>query len=466
MSEAPTRYRLRGEVGGLVRTYNLDPGRHLVGSTSDCQVVLPVRGVSRRHALITVDAEGVSVSDEGSHNGTFVAGVAVTRAAVTPGDEIRFGAVALRLERVFAQDAELALELVAARPALPPLSGGGETATVERDGTAAGPARQPLVFPPGYVAGDSAAVASLHEQMKPLLRGDLPVLVIGETGVGKELIARALHLSSPRRNGPFVAVNCAAIPADLLEAEMFGIGKAVATGVAERPGKFQLAQGGTLLLDEIGEMPTSLQPKLLRALQQKEVQPVGGAPVAVDLRVVAATNSDLHRRMEEGGFRRDLYYRVAGFVLRVPPLRERREDVPALVEAFTRVFARESGKSPRGISVRALRALVAYDWPGNVRELEHEVRRLVYVCPDGQPVESTMLSDSVRRALGEATPAADLETEALATGTSLEAQVDQLERRLIREALAATGGNRSEAARRLGVSRNGLALKMDRLGIR
>jgi two-component system NtrC family response regulator len=307
--------------------------------------------------------------------------------------------------------------------------------------------------------GDSPAIQSVYAQMAPLVRGDLPVLVLGETGVGKECVARILHLSSARRSGPFMAINCAAIPADLLEAELFGIGKGVATGVVERKGRFQMAEGGTLFLDEIGEMPPPLQTKLLRALQQKEVQPVGGAAVSVDIRVVAATNSDLHRRMEEGAFRRDLYYRVAGYALRVPPLRERREDVPALVEAFVRAHASDAGKRIRGITVRTLRALREYGWPGNVRELEHEVRRLVYLSPDGQPLESGMLSPHIL-----APPPAAPEEES-APGLSLEANLDRLERRLILEALARTGGNRSEAARLLGVSRNGLALKMERLGI-
>jgi transcriptional regulator with PAS, ATPase and Fis domain len=308
------------------------------------------------------------------------------------------------------------------------------------------------------VPGESQAMRSFYAQMRPLVQGDLPVLLLGETGVGKEFLARILHDSSRRRGGPFVAVNCAAIPADLLEAEMFGIGKGIATGVVERRGKFQTAEGGTLFLDEIGDMPLELQAKLLRALQEKEVQPVGGAPVPVDIRIVAATNSDLHRRMEDGRFRRDLYFRVAGFALRVPPLRERSEDVPALVERFLRAFAAESGKAVHGITVKALRALVEYPWPGNVRELEHEVRRLVYLCPAGQAVDSTMLSAHVVSDMG---PGASPRAETL----ELEANVGALEARLIREALERSGGNRSQAARLLGISRNGLAIKMERLGI-
>jgi transcriptional regulator with AAA-type ATPase domain len=318
-----------------------------------------------------------------------------------------------------------------------------------------------LVFPQGYIPGESPAMASLYGQMQQLLQGDLPVLILGETGVGKEFLARTLHASSGRRTGPFVAINCAAIPADLLEAEMFGIGKGIATGVVERQGKFQLAEGGTLFLDEIGDMSLDLQAKLLRALQEKEIQPVGGAPVAVDIRVVAATNSDPLRRMEEGRFRRDLYYRVAGYALRVPPLREGKEDIPALVEGLMRAFAHEARKSLRGITLKALRALVEYPWPGNIRELQHEIRRLVYLCPDGQAIDSSMLSRHLFL------PSQPAEIPLAEVGSlELDAQVQRMEASLIRQALARAGGNHTQAAKLLGVSRNGLAMKMERLGIK
>jgi transcriptional regulator with GAF, ATPase, and Fis domain len=320
-------------------------------------------------------------------------------------------------------------------------------------------ADQSLVFPEGYIPGRSEAMQRLYSQMSPLQQGDLPVLLVGETGVGKELLAQTLHLSSARREGPFVAVNCAAIPADLLEAEMFGIGRGVATGVAARPGKFQSADGGTLFLDEVGDMPAALQAKLLRALQGGEIQPVGGTPVAVNVRIVTATNTDLEERLRDGRFRRDLYYRIAGFVLRVPPLRERGADLRSLVHGFLADCAAETGKTILGIADAALTALLRYSWPGNVRELQHEVRRLGYVCPDGECVESFMLSDRVLVPEEAAAPFGDLET------LDLRANVDVLERRLIARALARAEGSRAGAARLLGVSRNGLALKMERLGL-
>jgi DNA-binding NtrC family response regulator len=330
-----------------------------------------------------------------------------------------------------------------------------------RPSAAAEPRRRLLIFPEGYVRGDSPSMTELYRQMEHLLQGDLPVLIVGETGVGKESVARTLHASSDRHAGPFVAVNCAAIPAELLEAEMFGIGKGVATGVTERAGKFQLAQGGTLFLDEIGDMPHELQAKLLRALQEKEIHPLGGAVQKVDLRVVAATNTDLQKKIETGRFRSDLYYRLAGFVLRVPTLAERRGHVPRLVEDFLRVFEKEAGKRVRGISLRALRALADYAWPGNVRELEHEVRRLVYVCPEGEVIDLPLLSDRLRAPQ----PDTDLPASPPGEDLSLDENLGRLERRLIAEALRRSSGNRTRAARLLGISRNGLAIKMERLGL-
>ena len=259
-----------------------------------------------------------------------------------------------------------------------------------------------------------------------------------------------------------MAVNCAAIPADLLEAEMFGIGRGAATGVTERPGRFQLAEGGTLFLDEIGDMPLPLQAKLLRALQEKEVQPVGAAaPVAVDIRVVAATNSDLQRRMDEGHFRRDLYYRVAGYALqRSPRSATGARTYPRWWRSFIRTFARETGKSIRGITVKALRALVDYRWPGNIRELEHEVQAPRVPVPRRPGHRRRrMVSEHV------VTPSLASGAEEAHATLELVPSVERLERRLIKEALGRAGGNRTQAARLLGVSRNGLAIKMERLGI-
>jgi len=319
-----------------------------------------------------------------------------------------------------------------------------------------------VVFPKGYVVGRSEAMMSVYHQLRHLLGGDLPVLVTGETGVGKEFIARILHSSSRRSDGPFVAVNCAALPAELLEAELFGIEAGVATGVSKREGKMQLADRGVVFLDEIGDMSPALQAKLLRVLEEKEIHPVGARrPVPLDVRVIAATNTDLVELIGEGRFRSDLYYRIAGYTLNVPPLRQRRGDIAALIEYFIQRVSIEIDKRTAGISVRALGALTEAAWPGNVRELEHEVRRLVYLCPPGEAITVAMVSPRVVAPTnvvsgGLLDPDSDL---------TLSHHVDELERRLIALALARTHGKRATAARLLGISRYGLALKMQRLGI-
>jgi transcriptional regulator with AAA-type ATPase domain len=319
-----------------------------------------------------------------------------------------------------------------------------------------------LVFPPGYVPSASPSMRALYRQMELLAGADLPVLLCGETGVGKEPLARALHASSPRHRGPFVAVNCAAIPADLLEAELFGIGRSVATGVAERAGRFVEASGGTLLLDEIGDLPAPLQAKLLRALQEGEVQPVGRPPVAVDVRVVASTNRNLRARAADETFRRDLYYRIAGVVLEVPPLRQRPEDVPRLLGHFLHRTCAEVGKTLRGLTAKAVGHLTEYSWPGNVRELEHEARRLAALCPAGGVIDSLMLPDHILAPDPALAAPFALETSA---ALDLGAHTEALERRLLLLALQRARGNRTRAARLLGISRNGLGNRLRRLGI-
>ena len=267
-----------------------------------------------------------------------------------------------------------------------------------------------------------------------------------------------VHDSSPRRGGPRLAINCAAIPAELLEAELFGIGKGVATGVEGRLGKFQQASGGTLFLDEIGEMSPALQAKLLRALQEGEVQPVGGTARAIDVRVIAATNCDLPDRVDRGEFRADLYFRLAGMPLYLPALRHRPDDLPALVAHFLRRASRRTGRSPRGLTVGALDALGRRAWPGNVRQLEHAVGQLVLLCPPGQPITSDLVASTlgVEEEGGVAAP--DLRRLA-------DLDLASLERAAVEEALSRAAGNQSRAAPLLGISRESLRRRMARYGL-
>lgn len=240
---------------------------------------------------------------------------------------------------------------------------------------------------------------------------------------------------------------------------MFGIGRGVASGVQERAGYFRLADGGTLLLDEIGELPPALQAKLLRALQDKEVRQLGGAAYRADVRVVSATNADLRRRMEDGSFRPDLYYRISGFELCVPPLRERGDDLQPLAECFLRRSSAEAGKVFNGIAADALAVLSRYRWPGNIRELEYEVRRLAYLCADGTFIGAASLSPYILAGVA----GADDDGAAAVGPLSLAGATARMERQLIMEALRLSRGNKTQAAALLGVTRNGLASKMQRL---
>ncbi|PWB77205.1 MAG: hypothetical protein C3F15_03690 [Holophagae bacterium] len=601
-------FRLRGELEGRAVEFVLAAGANAVGSAADAEVSLPVREVSRRHAVLSVDDNGVSVEDLDSKNGTFVNGVRVRRAALKDGDWLQLGPVILTLEAVAADELELGIPLGSARtssetiaplkdtttdlgvarhapvpwsealaafgrhvlrPAEPDIPGalaalataldtqpvaflscrdgeevlvrhvigdsGGLAATLtpERvraaltargsgndiasgflDGdrplalagrsvagdwpavlvvggraatqdlrpvletalrmldhahpgddiadTIAG-SRQPatLTFPVGHVVCPSPAMQAVYRQLELLLTGKMPVLVTGETGVGKEHVVRILHASSDRAEAALEIVNCAAIPSELLEAELFGIEEGIATGVKAREGCFRRANGGIVFLDEIGDMPPALQAKLLRTLQDGEVQPVGARrPARIDVRVVTATNTELEERMRSGSFRRDLYYRIAGCRVHVPALRERTADIPPLVAHFLERSAAETGRQVRGVSVAALAALSQGDWPGNVRELENEVRRLVQLCPDGRAIESDMVSPSLA-----STVAAPASQPPSSDDLHLQRRLEALEGVLVRQALDRSGGNLSEAARLLGVSRNGLVMKMQRLGI-
>lgn len=322
------------------------------------------------------------------------------------------------------------------------------------EATAAAETVPELSFPKGFVHGRSAAWNSVLTQLRLAISGGLPTLIIGETGVGKEWIARTFHASSRRSRGPFVPVNCAAIPSDLLEAEMFGVEKGAATDVSARQGRFQEADGGTLFLDEISELPLPLQAKLLRALQDSEVRPLGGPPKKVDLDVLAATNVDPWQKVQSGAFRADLYFRIAGAELGIPPLRERSSDIPVFVEHFLRRCAQRSGRLAAGVSMAAMNRLCHYSWPGNIRELESEMRRLAAACPPHGVIDEGALSPRILSSEDSSEDPLDLR-----------AQVARLERSLISTALTQAGGSQRQASRILGVSRRGLSLKMKRLGI-
>jgi len=312
------------------------------------------------------------------------------------------------------------------------------------------------------ILGDSKSIVTCRRLAAEFSKQDEPVLITGESGTGKELFARAIHRMSRRAAGPFVPVNCAAIPPDLTEAELFGVAPGVATGVSERLGRFHTARGGTLFLDEIGELPDQLQAKLLRVLESGEVYRVGDdAPTRCDVRIISATNQNIEEAVERGAFRADLFHRLHVLHLHIPPLRERSRDIPILLNAFLDETSRRMGKRVAGITVPALDVLKSWRWPGNVRELRSEVIRMVAMVTSGAVIDLDQVSPGFREDDSNR-EGADLES--LMELTLSEAR-DELERRLILRVLEETGGNQSEAARRLGISRAGLFKKMRRLGI-
>ena len=315
------------------------------------------------------------------------------------------------------------------------------------------------------ILGEGEALQEAIRMAERAAQSDVSVLVEGESGTGKELLVRAIHHAGPRGAGPFVAVNCAAIPADLVESEFFGHEKGAFTGAGRsRTGRFQQAHGGTLFLDEISEMPAELQAKLLRALEDGEITRVGGdAPVRVDVRVIAATNRVATEAVQDGTLREDLYHRLAVVAVRIPPLRERREDIPLLAGHFLSASSREAGTPARDFSDNALACLVAYAWPGNVRELCNAVQSAA-IMAEGRVIRSCDLPPTVQAACDENGVKGDL-SPSFEQGRTLAELVSAVERKAIAEVLAEEGGNRTRTAERLGITRKTLLAKIVHYGL-
>lgn len=392
------------------------------GSDPECDLVLLDERVSRRHCRFALDERGVLVRDLGSKNGTFVRDVAVLEARVGPGMPVFVGASRLDLQ-------------LAGAPALVPLSLAGGF---------------------GAVVGGSLPMRALFAQLERAAPTDATVLLCGETGTGKELLARAIHDASSRRAGPFEVLDCAAVAPALLEAELFGWTRGAFTGATSaRDGLLVRANGGTLFIDELGELPLELQPKLLRALEARQVRPLGGRRwESFDARVICATHRDVRRAVQEGTFRDDLYYRVAMLAVAIPPLRDRKEDIPLLVERF--LAEQSPARTLDDLPPGALALLVAHDWPGNVRELWNTVTRLA-------------LLPGFEQELVEAASHASLpDRTAFSRLTLREARalvVEHFERHYVASKLREHAGNVSKAAQAMGISRQMLHRLLDRYGI-
>ena len=310
------------------------------------------------------------------------------------------------------------------------------------------------------IIGRSEAMQEIFATIERVAPTRATVLLAGESGVGKDLIARAIHFHSPRRDRPLVKINCSALPENLMESELFGYEKGAFTGaVGSKPGKFEQADTGTVFLDEIGDVPAAVQVKLLRILQEREFERLGSNVTRhIDVRVIAATNQDLRAALEQGTFREDLYYRLNVVPMNIPPLRERRPDIPFLANHFLRKLEPDSGHVVEGISDAAMEKLVAYHWPGNVRELENVIERALILCRGNQ-----LEADDIKLEMApRSRPAVDSnQHHFLPEGLTL----DQYEQELIREALRRADGNKSQAARLLGLTRNALRYRLTQMGL-
>jgi Nif-specific regulatory protein len=310
------------------------------------------------------------------------------------------------------------------------------------------------------IIGSSARVQHVVRLIERIRDSLVNVLITGESGTGKEMAARAVHFTSPRARKPFVALNCAALPETLIESELFGIEKGVATGVNQRIGQFEKANGGTLFLDEIGDLSMTAQAKILRVLQERMVERIGGrGPVPVDVRLLAATNKDLDAEIAKGNFREDLYYRIKVVHIQMPPLRDVREDVPLLARHFLKEYCREMGREPMEFSPAILRKLMSSPWPGNVRQLRNEVMRLA-ACAQGNTItEEDLFDDDLVAGPAPPQPPPGVKPQ------SLKKAIAELERQMIQETLTATRNNQQQTARLLGLSRQGLINKLKRYTI-
>ncbi|AKT42696.1 sigma-54-dependent Fis family transcriptional regulator [Chondromyces crocatus] len=394
----------------------------VLGSSPSCDMVLSDARVSRKHCEIALTERGVMLKDLGSKNGTQIGDVRVVEAQLATGQVATLGGSLLVVRE-------------AGAPSILPLS-------------------TSIRF--GDVVGTSIPMRALFARLERAAPTSETILLLGESGTGKELLARGIHEASPRKSGPFVVFDCGALSPGLVEAELFGHAKGAFTGAhATRAGLLEQAEGGTLLLDEIGELPLDLQPKLLRALESRQFRRLGsGGYKSFDARVIAATHRDLARRVADGSFREDLYYRLAVVQVNVPPLRERREDIPLLVERFL------AGQSPRRtlgeLPPGALEMLRSHHWPGNVRELRNTVARLVLFPDLG---EQAILRAPARE--GEAPHS----LTRLPLREARELVVEQFERTYLTEQLREHGGNVAQAAETMGVSRQLVYRLMERFGL-
>jgi transcriptional regulator with GAF, ATPase, and Fis domain len=423
--------------------FSIEAAETTIGRDAAVQLSIPDHLMSRRHCTVELAGDRFTLRDLGSSNGTFVNGMPVRERVLEHGDRIRAGqSVLLFLGEPSASGAERPTAVDDRTTRLPQVKdAAGAASSLDSPQTIVSEVfAGRMTLPMHDMVGESAAMCAIYDRIRRAAPADCTVLICGETGTGKELAARAIHENSPRARGPFVAVNCAALTESLLESELLGHERGAFTGaVALKKGKLEVADGGTIFLDEIGELAPSLQAKLLRALQYHEFERVGGTrTIKVNVRVVAATNRDLGEAVAQGGFRQDLWYRLNVLALTMPPLRARRTDIPMLAAHFARKYGR--GR-PVELSREALDALTAYDWPGNVRELENAIESAVVLGSS-----NLVVADDLPPAILDGTGGPRKDPAAY------HQSVLEAKRKVILDAIDRSAGNYTAAAKLLGIN--------------
>ena len=427
---------------GIVRAFTL-PGGHtsVIGRGLDADIVIDDASLSRRHATIEIAETGIAIADLGSSNGTWVQSRRITgddRVLIQPGDSFRVGHAVLLVNHAMIVDRLAQSEMA------PPAA--------TSDG--------PVVASP--------RMEQLHAMIAQVAPAPISVLLLGETGVGKDVLARALHARSDRSSGPFIAINCPALPANLVESELFGHEKGAFTGAdTQKIGLLEAADGGTVFLDEVGELPPLMQAKLLRVLEDRQVLRVGSkTPRPVDVRFVSATNRDLEQESRTGGFRQDLFFRLNGVALEVPPLRQRQEELAPLAEHFLESYCVLLKRTPvPTISATAHAAMGRHPWPGNIRELRNAMERALLLCGTG-PIGAEHLPFDDESPSAIITDPTSARAPALGSGATLGDTLESIEKQRILDALKTCAGNQTRAAKALGISRRGLGIKLDKYGIK
>ncbi|HEY7160301.1 MAG TPA: sigma 54-interacting transcriptional regulator [Acidobacteriota bacterium] len=429
------------------------------GSLPENIVYLPYKGISRRHFSLTRENGRWILHDLGSTNGTLLNGKLIESNVVKPGDVIEAGAITIHVERA-AQDVET-IGFSDHKTKI-------ESFETDRLGQVGVRAEEipfsfpKLVLPSDMILGKSQAMMEIYKKLHSIADSDLNILFVGETGSGKDFLSRMVHLSSKRAKSPFVAVNCAALPSELFEAELFGIGERVATNVNQRKGKIAAAEGGTLFLDELGAFPIGLQAKILRAIEDKTVTPLGeNKSITVNFRVLTATNEDPHELIRTGKLREDLYHRLAGAEIQVPSLRERKEDLEIMIPALLNQISEKENKKLSGITKRLLVLLINYSYPGNVRELMNILRAMVALSHPGEVLDIHLVPEK----LLSNNPERPGLNEDNFDNLDLKTGVDEFTKKMILRALKRHNGNVAEAAEQLKITTFGLRKAMKRLGI-